>query len=62
MNRTLVVAGVIFGLLLALPFLLPLVGGGYLTGLLIKAMLRVSHRPKSACWLWKYQGSIWRRP
>ncbi len=39
MDRSLIVAGVIFGLLLAMPFLLPLVGGGYLTGLLIKAML-----------------------
>ncbi|EEB86336.1 ABC transporter permease protein [Roseobacter sp. GAI101] len=34
-----IVAAVIFGLLLAMPFVLPLVGGAYLTGLLIKAML-----------------------
>lgn len=39
MDRALVVAGVLFGLLLCMPFVLPLVGGEYLTGLLIKAML-----------------------
>lgn len=39
MDRALIVAAVIFGLLLAMPFVLPLVGGDYLTGLLIKAML-----------------------
>lgn len=39
MDRSMIVAAVIFGLLLAMPFVLPLVGGAYLTGLLIKAML-----------------------
>lgn len=39
MERSLIFAGVIFGLLLALPFLLPLLGAGYLSGLIIKAML-----------------------
>lgn len=39
MDRSLIVAGVIFGLLLALPVLLPLLGEGYLVGLIIKAML-----------------------
>lgn len=39
MDRSLVVGLVIFGLLLATPVLLPLIGQGYLTGLIIKAML-----------------------
>ena len=39
MDRGLVIGGVIFALLLAMPTLLPLVGADYLTGLLIKAML-----------------------
>ncbi len=39
MDRALILGGVIFGLLLALPFALPLIGAEYLTGLLIKAML-----------------------
>jgi branched-chain amino acid transport system permease protein len=39
MDRTLVLSAVIFGLLLAAPLLLPLIGAGYLSGLLIKAML-----------------------
>lgn len=39
MDRSLIVAGIIFGLLLALPVLLPLLGEGYLVGLVIKAML-----------------------
>jgi len=39
MDRSLILSAVIFGLLLAMPFVLPLVGAGYLTGLLIKAML-----------------------
>lgn len=39
MDRSLILAGVIFGLLLAMPVLLPLIGSGYLTGLIIKAML-----------------------
>lgn len=39
MDRSLIIAGVIFGLLLALPTLLPLLGEGYLVGLIIKAML-----------------------
>lgn len=39
MERSLILAAILFGLLLAMPFLLPLVGSGYLTGLIIKAML-----------------------
>jgi branched-chain amino acid transport system permease protein len=39
MDRSLILSGVIFGLLLTMPFLLPLIGAGYLEGLLIKAML-----------------------
>lgn len=39
MDRTLVLSAAIFGLLLAAPLLLPLIGAGYLSGLLIKAML-----------------------
>ena len=39
MDRTLLVATVIFGLLLSMPFVLPLIGEGYLLGLIIKAML-----------------------
>lgn len=39
MDRSLILAAILFGLLLAMPFLLPLVGSGYLTGLIIKAML-----------------------
>lgn len=39
MDRTLLVGGALLGLLLVMPALLPLVGVGYLTGLLIKAML-----------------------
>ena len=39
MDRSLIVGGVIFALLLAMPLALPLIGQGYLTGLLIKAML-----------------------
>lgn len=39
MDRSLIVGGIIFILLLAMPIVLPLVGQGYLTGLLIKAML-----------------------
>jgi len=39
MDRALVLGGIIFGLLLAAPFVLPLLGAGYLAGLLIKAML-----------------------
>ncbi|WP_432817021.1 branched-chain amino acid ABC transporter permease [Sulfitobacter sp. JB4-11] len=39
MDRGLILGGVIFGLLLAMPFVLPLMGAGYLTGLIIKAML-----------------------
>ena len=39
MDRSLLIGGVIFALLLAMPFLLPILGVGYLTGLLIKAML-----------------------
>ncbi|MBZ8119542.1 branched-chain amino acid ABC transporter permease [Roseovarius sp. LXJ103] len=39
MERASLVAGVIFGLLLAAPFVLPLIGEGYLLGLIIKAML-----------------------
>ena len=38
-DRSLLLSGVIFGLLLAMPFVLPLVGAGYLAGLVIKAML-----------------------
>lgn len=39
MDRSLIAAGCIFGLLLALPTLLPFIGAGYLTGLIIKVML-----------------------
>ena len=39
MDRGLILGGVIFGFLLALPLVLPLVGAEYLSGLLIKAML-----------------------
>ncbi|MCG6883608.1 MAG: branched-chain amino acid ABC transporter permease [Silicimonas sp.] len=39
MDRGLVIGGVIFAFLLAMPVLLPIVGAEYLTGLLIKAML-----------------------
>ncbi len=39
MDRSLLVGAGLFGLLLALPVLLPLVGAEYLSGLLIKAML-----------------------
>jgi len=39
MDRALLLGGVIFGLLLAAPFILPLIGAGYLAGLIIKAML-----------------------
>lgn len=39
MDRSLIAGGIIFGLLLAMPVLLPLIGAGYLTGLIIKAML-----------------------
>lgn len=39
MDRSVILGGVIFGLLLAMPVLLPLIGSGYLTGLIIKAML-----------------------
>ena len=39
MDRALILGGLIFGLLLAMPFILPLLGSGYLTGLIIKAML-----------------------
>tara|TARA_R110000751_G_scaffold288076_1_gene393104 strand:- start:2922 stop:3869 length:948 start_codon:yes stop_codon:yes gene_type:complete len=39
MDRSLVTAAVLFGLLLAMPFLLPLIGSAYLSGLIIKAML-----------------------
>ena len=39
MDRSLVLGGALFALLLALPTLLPLVGEGYLTGLVIRAML-----------------------
>ena len=39
MDRGLILGGVIFGLLLASPFVLPLVGAGYLEGLILKAML-----------------------
>lgn len=39
MERGLAIGGVIFALLLAMPFVLPLVGAEYLSGLLIKAML-----------------------
>lgn len=39
MDRSLIIAACIFGLLLALPVLLPVFGAGYLTGLIIKAML-----------------------
>ena len=37
--RTQIVSAVLFGVLLAAPFLLPVVGGEYLTTLLLKAML-----------------------
>jgi branched-chain amino acid transport system permease protein len=39
MHRSQIIGGVIFGLLLTMPVLLPLIGEGYLTGLIIKAML-----------------------
>ena len=39
MERPLIIAAVIFTLLLAMPLVLPLVGGSYFMGLLIKAML-----------------------
>lgn len=39
MDRSLLAGGFIFVLLLAMPVLLPMVGAGYLTGLIIKAML-----------------------
>lgn len=39
MNRSLILGGFIFLLLLAMPVVLPLLGQGYLTGLIIKAML-----------------------
>ena len=39
MDRSLVLGGALFALLLALPTLLPLFGEGYLTGLVIRAML-----------------------
>lgn len=39
MDRGVLIGGVIFALLLAMPVLLPIVGADYLTGLLIKAML-----------------------
>jgi branched-chain amino acid transport system permease protein len=39
MDRALLFGGIIFGLLLAMPFILPLLGAGYLAGLIIKAML-----------------------
>lgn len=39
MDRSLIAAGCIFALLLALPVLLPVIGAGYLTGLIIKVML-----------------------
>jgi branched-chain amino acid transport system permease protein len=38
-HRSQIIGGVIFGLLLTMPVLLPLIGEGYLTGLIIKAML-----------------------
>ena len=39
MDRSLFLGGALFGALLAAPFVLPLIGAGYLTGLLIKVML-----------------------
>ncbi|MFK7859963.1 MAG: branched-chain amino acid ABC transporter permease [Granulosicoccus sp.] len=39
MDRSLIVGGIIFALLLTMPMVLPLLGQGYLTGLIIKAML-----------------------
>ena len=39
MDRSLVLGGALFALLLALPTLLPILGEGYLTGLVIRAML-----------------------
>ncbi|MGB5863560.1 MAG: branched-chain amino acid ABC transporter permease [Sulfitobacter sp.] len=39
MERSTLIGGLIFGLLLAMPVLLPLIGEGYLVGLIIKAML-----------------------
>lgn len=39
MDRGALIGGMIFALLLAMPVLLPILGAGYLTGLLIKAML-----------------------
>ncbi len=39
MNRSLMLGSFIFVLLLAMPMVLPLIGQGYLTGLIIKAML-----------------------
>ena len=39
MDRSLVFAAILFGLLLLMPFLLPLFGSEYLIGLIIKAML-----------------------
>ena len=39
MDRSLLIGGMIFALLLAMPVLLPILGADYLTGLLIKAML-----------------------
>jgi branched-chain amino acid transport system permease protein len=39
MDRSLLIGGVIFALLLAMPFVMPLLGAGYLAGLIIKAML-----------------------
>jgi len=39
MDRSLVLGALIFALLVAMPTILPLIGQGYLTGLIIKAML-----------------------
>ena len=39
MDRGVLIGGIIFGLLLAMPVILPIVGANYLSGLLIKAML-----------------------
>ena len=39
MDRGVLIGGIIFGLLLAMPVILPSVGSNYLSGLLIKAML-----------------------
>ena len=39
MERSALIGGFIFALLLAMPALLPVLGADYLTGLLIKAML-----------------------